>query len=100
MIVDRQGSDPDVGRCGAADSPAQWAASTNTYSDALCLALHAISAQCMLLVIDGQVGEGVPKDRSGQVAGSSVELIRPGAPRVPWRRSSSQRLPWGRAGPA
>ena len=44
VIVDRQGSDADIGRCGAADSPAQWAASTNTYSDALCLALHAISA--------------------------------------------------------
>ena len=42
-IVDRQGSDAGVGRCGAADSPAQMAASPNTYSDALCLALHAIS---------------------------------------------------------
>jgi hypothetical protein len=48
VIVDRQDFDADVGRCGAAGSLTQWAASTNTYSDALCLAIHAISADLYL----------------------------------------------------
>ena len=44
VIVDRQGSDAGVGRCGAADSPAQMGGESESYSDALCVALHAISA--------------------------------------------------------
>jgi len=44
VIVDRQGPDAGIGRCGAADSPGEMAASPNTCGDALCLALYAISA--------------------------------------------------------
>jgi hypothetical protein len=43
VIVDRQGSDAGIGCCGTANSPAQMGGESEYLSDAVCLALHAIS---------------------------------------------------------
>jgi hypothetical protein len=43
VIVDRQGSDAGIGRCGTANSPAQMGGESEYLSDAVCLARHAIS---------------------------------------------------------
>ena len=56
MTVDREGPDAGVGRWGQPAHRRKWAASPNPYSDAPCLALHAISA--LLLRGPGWLGDG------------------------------------------